>query len=96
MSDPSTTGNPAPEGPPSTSLVAPTPGLAHRFQYHPPPTIEVAQLHARLRELHLALADQIDALVPASREKALALTNLEQSLMWSNAAIARAPWEEQQ
>ena len=35
------------------------------------------------------LANHINKHVPASREKSLALTNLEQTLFWSNAAIAR-------
>lgn len=30
-------------------------------------------------------------LVPEGREKALAFTNIEQALMWSNAGIARHP-----
>jgi hypothetical protein len=33
--------------------------------------------------------DVIDNNCPDSREKSLAMTNLEQAVMWANAAIAR-------
>lgn len=35
-----------------------------------------------------ALYDWIEANVPVSRERSLAITNLEQSSMWANKAIA--------
>ena len=35
------------------------------------------------------LAYLIDELCPASREKSLALTKIEESIMWANASIAR-------
>jgi hypothetical protein len=35
------------------------------------------------------LAEIINEVCPDSREKSLALTNLEQAVMWANAAIAR-------
>lgn len=58
------------------------------FTYHPPrrqdiPKFEVIRQNAR------ELAERILAECPESRERSLALTNLEQSVMWANAAIAR-------
>jgi hypothetical protein len=48
------------------------------------------------REKHIALYDHarefveaIDLIAPASREKSLALTKLQECLMWANAAVAR-------
>ena len=42
-----------------------------------------------LRSATAALADLFNEHVPEGREKSLALTNLEQALMWANASIAR-------
>lgn len=42
-----------------------------------------------LREAGHQLALLIASETPPSREQALALTNLEQAVMWANAAIAR-------
>ena len=53
----------------------------------------MARLHSNTRELFAALALALDADIPGGREKALMFTNLEQALMWANAAIARKPWE---
>lgn len=36
-----------------------------------------------------ALADHLDETLPAGREAALAMTHLEQSHLWANAAVAR-------
>lgn len=58
------------------------------FTYHPPkddqPERYVA-IRAKAKELATLYAE----LVPSSRELAVALTNLEQSVMWANAGIAR-------
>lgn len=63
--------------------------LDNRFNYHPPKNDSVRELHERTRSACRELADFIDDFIPDGREKALALTNLEQSMFWSNAAIAR-------
>jgi hypothetical protein len=60
-----------------------------RFDYHAPTSERVA-IHEAVREASRQLAHTLDAKLPEGREKALALTNLEQSLFWANAAIARA------
>ncbi len=62
--------------------------LEARFTYHPPKN-DQAERYRRIRSDAAQLAALLDDLVPESREKSLALTNLEQAVMWSNAAIAR-------
>ncbi|HEY2066340.1 MAG TPA: hypothetical protein VGG84_10315 [Gemmatimonadaceae bacterium] len=62
--------------------------LAHRYDYHAP-TAEAVALHEQLRGRCLMLADLFDQQLPPSREKSLAQTNLEDALMWANAAVAR-------
>lgn len=64
--------------------------LARRFSHHPPPNSETAKAHERVREILLEAADEIVMLTGApSREQSLAVTNLEQAMMWANADIAR-------
>lgn len=58
------------------------------FTYHAPKEGQPA-IYQRLREKAKELAYLIDELVPASREKSLALTKLEEASFWSNAGIAR-------
>jgi len=62
--------------------------IEHRFTYHPPHG-DQPRRYTVLRGQGRALADLIDQLVPESREKALALTKLEEAIMWANAGIAR-------
>ena len=59
-----------------------------RFKHHPP-SGDQAERYERIRAEALSLAVTINELVPESREKALALTHLEQAVMFANAAIAR-------
>lgn len=61
--------------------------IANLFTYHAPKgdqpiRYEDIRRHAR------ALAEVIEALCPDSREKSLAITNLQQVTMWANASIA--------
>lgn len=63
--------------------------LRHRFQYHPPRTQGAVTAHELIRSMHLRLAEELDELLPDGREKALAVTQLEQSMFWANAAVAR-------
>ena len=48
---------------------------------------------ATIRDSFGELAEQIDNLLTDSREKSLAITNLEQARFWVNASIARNPME---
>jgi hypothetical protein len=62
--------------------------LAARSTYHPPKG-DQAQRYEKLRFNGLNLAEMIEELAPHSRERALAITKLEEAIMWANAAIAR-------
>jgi hypothetical protein len=62
--------------------------LKNRFTYHAPKEGQPAK-YTDIREKALEFADLINSLCPESREKSLAITKLEESVMWANAAIAR-------
>ncbi|WP_081878217.1 Acb2/Tad1 domain-containing protein [Nocardia brasiliensis] len=64
--------------------------IDRRFAFHPADTVERQLAHTAVREQCKALAHQLDRDLPPGREKALALTNLEQVMFWANAGIARA------
>ncbi len=64
------------------------PRLENNFRYHKPKEGQIEKYHA-VREKAKELAHMIDELCPDSREKSIAMTNLEQSVMWANASIAR-------
>lgn len=59
-----------------------------RFTYHPPKGDQLER-YVRLRDTAKELAILIADLTPQSREQSLALTHLEQAIMWANAGIAR-------
>lgn len=62
--------------------------IERAFTYHAPKEGQPEKFESiRLNAKHLAY--RIDELCPSSREKALALTKLEEAVMWANAAIAR-------
>lgn len=62
--------------------------LKNRFTYAPPKPDQISR-YETLRAKALDFADYLATLCPPSREKSLAFTNLEQTVMWANAAIAR-------
>jgi len=62
--------------------------LNRRFDHHPPTGLKVGA-HEAMRRACKELAQIIDEELPEGREKSLAMTNLEQTAFWSNAAIAR-------
>lgn len=62
--------------------------LLNRFTYHPPFGDQPQRFQAIRSEAH-DLGQFIDQNAPDSREKSLALTALEECVMWANAAIAR-------
>jgi hypothetical protein len=62
--------------------------IENNFMYHAP-TEEQTKKYHELREKGKELAYLIEADCPAGREKSLAMTKLEESIMWANAAIAR-------
>lgn len=62
--------------------------LERTFTYHAPKDDQPARYSA-IRAQGLALAELILTSCPPSRERSLALTKLEESVMWANASIAR-------
>jgi len=63
--------------------------LTVRFTYHPPANEHVVNKYHTIREQARKLATTMTNFAPESRELSLAITNLEQAVMWANAAIAR-------
>jgi len=64
------------------------PEIEKRFTYHAPKN-DQTERYEWIRANARGLANLIDEKVPDSREKSLALTHLEQAVMWANAGIAR-------
>lgn len=62
--------------------------LDNNFRYHSPKAGQ-NERYESLRAKAKELAEQINEMCPDSREKSLAVTNLEQAIMWANASIAR-------
>ena len=65
-----------------------TDDLNNRFAFHPATGVTGDQ-HAAVRGQCFALAASLVATLPPGRETSLAITALEEVMMWSNAAIAR-------
>lgn len=63
--------------------------LTNRFSFHPATTPRKQGQHEHVRRMCLDLSLDLDSLLPDGREKALAITHLEEVMMWSNAALAR-------
>lgn len=63
--------------------------LENRFAFHAATTEEKKNEHTSIRVLCLNLAYELNEKVPEGREKSLAITHLEEVMLWSNAAIAR-------
>lgn len=64
--------------------------LVNRFAYHRPTNPHLTeQVFPGFRDACLDLARAINDVAPESREKSLAITALEESCMWTIAAIAR-------
>lgn len=62
--------------------------LENNFTYHPPKGDQAAR-YEEIRAKGKELATHFLNVCPPSRERSLAITNLEESIMWANAAIAR-------
>jgi hypothetical protein len=63
--------------------------LINRFRFHPAKDELTKKSHEWVRNACLELAAGLNSAVPDGREKALALTKLEEVMMWANAGIAR-------
>ena len=64
--------------------------IENDFSYHPPASEDVVEYFTALRSYAKNFAHLIDSLVPDGREKSLALTRLEEAVMWANAGLARS------
>lgn len=62
--------------------------LEHRFAFHAADSVKRDQ-HSMIRNACLRAAGSINEICPDSREKSLAITHLEEAMMWGNAALAR-------
>ena len=62
--------------------------IENNFTYHTPKGDQQMRYQS-IREIAKGLAMFIDDHCPDSREKSLAMTKLEEAVMWANAAIAR-------
>lgn len=66
-----------------------TEDIKNRFTFHPADTEVKQTQHEVVRQECHALAVLINETIPDGREKSLAITNLEQTMFWANAGIAR-------
>lgn len=62
--------------------------IENAFTYHSPKN-DQADRYRAIRDKAKELATLIAESTPMSREQSLAMTNIEQGVMWANAAIAR-------
>ena len=63
--------------------------MKHRFDFHAAPDEEKRNEHTSVRNKVSLTALFLDERLPEGREKALAITKLEEAMFWANAAIAR-------
>lgn len=64
--------------------------IKNRVTYHTP-SQEGVETHAALSGIFIKIMHEIEALVPAGREKAIVFTKLEEAKMWASAGVARNP-----
>ena len=62
--------------------------IEKNFTYHAPKAGQ-PERYTAIRQKAMEFAELLDAECPDSREKSLAFTRLEESIMWANASIAR-------
>ena len=62
--------------------------IEKRFVYHPPKA-DQPEKYERIRGQARVLASLILTTCPDSRERSIALTKLDEFVMWANASIAR-------
>ena len=63
--------------------------IENRFAFHPATTEEKRAAHTSVRHHCRVLADFLNEKLPEGREKSLAVTHLEEVMLWGNAALAR-------
>ena len=62
--------------------------IANNFTYHAPREGQVER-YEEIRAKGMLFALEVFGSCPESREKSLAMTKIEEAVMWANAAIAR-------
>ena len=62
--------------------------IDNNFTYHAPKDDQTAR-YISIREKGKSFALLINELCPPSRERSIAMTKLEEAVMWANASIAR-------
>ena len=62
--------------------------IERNFTYHKPKN-DQPERYQKIRDKAKEFAHLLNDLCPESREKSLAMTNLEDSCFWANASIAR-------
>lgn len=62
------------------------PQIENNFRYHAPKPGQ-PEIYEQIREKAKELAYLIDEQVPNSREKSLAMTKLEEAIMWSSGLV---------
>lgn len=62
--------------------------IEHDFNYHTPSSDGILSMQI-LRKLERELAHKLVDFVPTGRELSIALTKLEEVMMWANAGVAR-------
>jgi len=63
--------------------------IEENHKHHPPPDQNRIDNHQRVRQVTAECANALVEICPVSRELFLALTAMEEALMWANAALAR-------
>lgn len=62
--------------------------IKNNFTYHQPKENQIER-YAEIRARAMLFAEMIERECPESRERSLAMTKLEECVMWANASIAR-------
>ncbi len=62
--------------------------ISRNFKHHPPTEPQILS-HKEIRDTGKSFAAVIFYSTPESREQSLAITKIEEAVMWANAAIAR-------
>lgn len=60
-----------------------------RFKHHPPKGDDTIAKHQAAREAANSFFNLVEEIASPSREKALAITKIEEAMFWLNADIAR-------
>lgn len=69
--------------------MVPSEDIERRFSFHPASTQDTQNRHQQIRDMCKEVAHELNTQLTDGREKSLAMTHLEEVMMWSNAAIAR-------